>query len=204
MTGPARGAASEQAVHGVAGERNVGKSGWSIGAPAGSSSSRSGERRRGDPRARGVHHVVAEEAHRQHPPAPGCASAAGGVQREHVEEHRVARLQLPTEDSEAFRVAVDVGQLGQRAVGEPLGLAVEERPRHVPRPAVRAGDELAASMARATGSTGIHIADVLPAVDVVVRLVLVPRRALAGARLLDEDVVVVEPHDAACPSARRR
>ena len=46
---------------------------------------------------------------------------------------------------------------------------------------------------RSTGSTGIHMETVLEAVDVVVRLVLVPRRRLARAGLLDEQVVVEEP-----------
>ncbi len=72
------------------------------------------------------------------------------------------------------------GQLGERAVGEPLRLAVEERPRHVPRPEVRAGDELQ----RRLPGDGIDREphrDVQPAVDVVVRQVLVPRRALRRA-----------------------
>ena len=36
--------------------------------------------------------VVAEEAHREHAPAVGAGHAAGGVQRQHVEEHGVAGL----------------------------------------------------------------------------------------------------------------
>ena len=152
-----------------------------------------GERRRRRPRARGVDDVVAEEAHRQHAPTSGAGHAAGGVQREHVEEHGVAGLELPSEDAELVGPSVDVGQLGERAVGEPLGLVVHERPRHVPLAAVRAGDELQRRLHRHWVDREPH-AGVLPPVDVVVRLVLVPRRALARARLLDEHVVVVQPH----------
>ena len=95
--------------------------------------------------------------------------------------------------AEVVGPAVDVGQLGERAVREPLGLVVEERARHVPLAAVRAGDELQRRLARHRVDGEPH-AGVLAAVDVVVRLVLVPRRALAGARLLDQHVVVVQPH----------
>ena len=63
---------------------------------------------------------------------------------------------LQREDAEALRVVVDRRELGERAVGEPLGLAVEERPRHVPGPAVGAGDELQRRL-HGTGSTGNHI-----------------------------------------------
>ena len=49
----------------------------------------------------------------------------------------------------------------------------------------------------ATGSTGHPHRHVVPAVDVVVGLVLVPRRGLPGSGLLDEHVVVVEPDDGA-------
>ena len=51
--------------------------------------------------------------------------------------------------------------------------------------------------ARLTGSTGIQKLDVLPALDVVVRLVLVPRRPLARAGLLGEHVIVIEAGGAA-------
>ena len=47
---------------------------------------------------------------------------------------------------------------------------------------------------RETGSTGSHTEHVCVAVDVVVRLILVPGRALRRARLLHEHVVVVEAH----------
>ena len=57
---------------------------------------------------------------------------------------------------------------------------------------------------RGTGSTGIQTLQVLRAVDVVVRLVLVPGRPLPRARLLDQHVVVEQPHLGRCPSAPRR
>ena len=40
-------------------------------------------------------------------------------------------------------------------------------------------------------------ADVLPPLDVVVRLILVPGRLLPSARLLGEHVIVIQPHGAA-------
>ena len=160
-----------------------------------------GKGRRRRPRARGVDDVVAEEAHRQHASTGVARHAARRVQREHVEEHGIAGLELPPEDAEVIGPSVDVGQLGERAVGEPLRLIVHERSRHVPLAAVRAGDELQRRLHRHRVDGEPH-AGVLPPVDVVVRLVLVPRRALARPRLLDEHVVVVQPHGAWRPSAR--
>jgi len=90
-------------------------------------------------------------------------------------------------------VALHVGQLGERALREPLRLIVEERSGHVPLATVGAGDELQRRLARHRVDGEPH-AGVLPAIDVVVRLVLVPRRALARAGLLDQHVVVVEAH----------
>ena len=172
--------------------QRTGNSGWSSGGAVGQLVLQPGERRRGRPRTGGVDHVVAQEAHREHPPpGPGLQRPARPVEHEHVEEDGVARLEGPGQDRVALGVALDVGQLGQRPVGEPLGLAVQERPRHVPRPPVGAGDELEGRL------PGHRVdrepqADVLVAGDVVVRQVLVPGGALAGAGLLDQDVVVEE------------
>ncbi len=102
-------------------------------------------------------------------PAGGVrADAAGGVQRQHVEEHGVAGLELPADHPEAIRLVVDRRQLGERAVGEPLRLAVEERARHVPRPEVRAGDELERRLPGDRVDRQPH-RGVEPPVDVVVR-----------------------------------
>ena len=95
------------------------------------------------------------------------------------------------------------GRLVERALREPLRLVVHERARHQPRAAVRAGDELERRRARDRIDRKPHRAR-LRAVDVVVRLILVPRRALRRPRLLHEHVVVVEPHLARRPSTRRR
>ena len=73
--------------------------------------------------------------------------------------------------------SIDVGQLLEAALGEPLRLVVHERARHEPRAEVRAGDELERRLAR-HGVDGHPHAAGLAAVDVVVRLVLVPRRRL--------------------------
>src|SRR5262249_27274859 len=84
------------------------------------------------------------------------------------------------------------GQLLEAALRKPLRLVVHERPRHQPRPAVRARDELHGRLAVDGIDRHPHRA-VLGALDVVVRLVLVPGRGLACTRLLDEQVVVEEP-----------
>ena len=152
------------------------------------------ERRRGRPRTRRVHDVVAEEAHRQHTPAVGAgerrrrraASACGRTR------HRPARA--PSRGSEVVGPAVDVGELGRaslRGTTSPgrRGTSGACTSRRGGEPATNSSVE-----ARRHGIDREPHAGVLAAFDVVVRLVLVPRRALAGAGLLDEDVVVVEPH----------
>ena len=173
--------------------QRTGNRGWSIGAPAGSSSTRPGNggdvvHGRGawtmsSPRKR-----TDRTRRRFVPPTPPAACSVSMWKNTaspgSSSQPRIAEVVGP---------AVDVGQLGQRAVGEPLGLVVEERPGHEPLAAVRAGDELERRRP-GHGVDGEPHAGVLAAVDVVVRLVLVPRRALAGAGLLDEHVVVVEPH----------
>ncbi len=114
-------------------DQRSGNKAWSRAAPGGSSSARPGNggevvqvrgawvmsspRKRTDSTRRAVR----------------ALHAAGGVQREHVEEHRVAGLERPADDRGTAGSAVDVGQLGQRSLREPLGLVVEERARHVPR-----------------------------------------------------------------------
>ena len=83
-------------------------------------------------------------------------------------------------------------QMRYSILREPLGLAVEEGPGHLPRPLVRAGHQFQAArqwhrVHRDPGTRAMTV-------DVVVRLVLVPRGALLRATLLDQDVVVIEPH----------
>ncbi len=90
----------------------------------------------------GVRHVVTEEPEREHPPSARAIHTTGAVEREHVEEDGVARLELPADDLEGRAVALDVGQLVERAVREPLRLVVHEGAGHEPRPEVRACDEL--------------------------------------------------------------
>ena len=106
---------------------------------------------------------------------------------------RIAWLQRPAQLPELLRMRIDVGQFGQRAFRKPFGLLVAEGARHVPGAGVRAGHKTQ----RAGQGHRVHRdpeAHVLEAVDVVVRLVLVPRRALAGTGLLRQHVVVVEAH----------
>ena len=171
----------------------TGNSGWSIGAPAGSSSARPGNG--GDvAHGRGAWTMSSprkrtDSTRRRLGPATPPAACSVSMWKNTASPG----LELPAEDRKSSGSAVDVGQLGERALGEPLRLVVEERAGHVPLAAVRAGDELERRRPRHRVDREPH-AGVLPAVDVVVRLVLVPRRALAGAGLLDQHVVVVQPH----------
>ena len=114
----------------------------------------------------------------------------GAVHGQEVEEDGVARPQLVPADVVAVRVRVDVRQFGQAALGEPAGLLLHEGAGHQPRTAVRARHQLQAPVRghRVHRDPGADA----PAVHVVVGLILVPRRALPGAALLDQDVVVVE------------
>ena len=118
---------------------------------------------------------------------------ARAVKRQHVEEDGIARLELPADDLVGGAIALDVRQILERSLREPLRLVVHERARHQPRAAVRAGDELERRRARDGIDREPNRACLRP-VDVVVRLVLVPRRPLRRPRLLHEHVIVVEPH----------
>ncbi len=50
------------------------------------------------PAPRRMPDVIAQEAHREHPAPLRAVNAARGVQRQHVEAHRIARLELPAEN----------------------------------------------------------------------------------------------------------
>ena len=140
-------------------------------------------------------HVVAQEAYREHAPAPARLNPACGVQGEHVESHGIARLQRPAQDAVSGRLRVaaglDVGQFGQRARRKPARLVRHEGARHQPGAAMRAGSKLQRGRAadRVHGDPEAHV---LCAVHVVVRLVLMPGRGLARAWLLGQHVVVVQ------------
>jgi molybdopterin-binding protein len=62
-----------------------------------------GEGWRRDPGARGVGDVVAQHAHREHPPARVAVHAAGRVQAEHVKGDDVAWRHRPAEDGNCSR-----------------------------------------------------------------------------------------------------
>src|SRR5579863_7770429 len=68
---------------------------------------------------------------------------------------------------------------------------------------MRAGDELEGGLT-ADGIDGDPEAAVLRACDIVVRLILVPGRALPRAALLGEHVIVVEPGGTTCHQLRPR
>jgi hypothetical protein len=127
---------------------------------------------------------------RQDAPAGRVGEAGRAVHGQEVEEDRVAGLQGEPADIESAGAGVDVGQFGQAPLREPARLPGQERPRHQPRAAVRAGHHLQAAAFghRVNGDPG---ADAVP-VHVVVRLVLMPRGALGGPGLLHQDVIVVE------------
>ncbi len=161
---------------------------------------KAGKFRRSAPTPRRVRHVVAEKPHGEYAAAMRAGDACGRMQREHVKAHRVARFECPAENVESIAGGLDIRQIGERALGEPFGLGIHERARHQPWPPVRAGHEFQSRFA-------IHRigrdpeADVLPALDIVVGLILVPRRRLPGARLLGQHVIVVKPRAACFASA---
>ena len=130
------------------------------------------------------------------------------MQREHMEGHCIAGLQRPAQLLVLLRLAVDVGQLGQRALGEPFRLLVPERTRHVPGARMGAGDKTQGARQRHRVDRDPE-AHVLAARQVVVGLVLVPGRGLACARLLDQQMVVVQAyllaaHQLCCHGRQRR
>ena len=109
----------------------------------------------------------------------------------------------PAENGKGVARRLDVRQIGERAFGKPLGLRVHEGARHEPGPAVRAGDEFQRRLAAHRIDRNPE-ADVLPAFDIVVGLILMPGRGLARAGLLGEHVIVIEPRRRALHEARRR
>ncbi len=152
-----------------------------------------GKFRRGTPAARRVRHVIAEKPHGKYAAAVRARDALGRMQREHVKAHGVARLQFPAENGKAGACGLDVRQVGQRAFGKPLGLVLHEGARHQPRPQMRSGHEFQRGFAIHRINRNPE-ADVLAAFDIVVRLILVPRRRLPSAGLLRQHVIVVEPN----------
>src|SRR5271165_3728814 len=87
---------------------------------------------------------------------------------------------------------LDVRQIGERALGKPLGLVLHERARHQPGPKMGPGHELQRGFA-VHGVNRNPEADVLPSFDIVIGLILMPRRRLPRAGFLREHVIVVEP-----------
>src|ERR1700692_3642915 len=69
-----------------------------------------GKLRRRAPTARRMRHVVAEKPHGKYATALRPGNASGHVQREHVEAHRVARLQFPAENGESIACGLDIRQ----------------------------------------------------------------------------------------------
>ena len=149
-----------------------------------------GERRARRVRANGDPHVVSHQPHREG--AAAVARARGRVQREHVERHGVAGLERPAEDRMGGAIRLDVGHLLEGALVEDERAIVEEAARHVPRArSVGAGHELERALTRHGVEWDPKRHGVEP-VDVVVGLILVPGRPDRRARLLHEQVVVVQ------------
>ena len=123
------------------------------------------------------------------------------MQRQHLESDRIAGLQCPGELPVTQRIGLDIGQLGQRAIREPLCLLVTESTRHVPGAGMRTSHKPQCAGKRHR----IHRypeTDVLAPGHVVVGLVLVPWGHLACAWLLDQQMVVVQPHGLALHQLR--
>ena len=164
-----------------------------MGAPTGSSAASPGKS--GDVfHGRGAcGHVVAEEAHRERPPpAPAgspllqrAASACG--------RRRRRRARAPNQMIRNVSGRRRCPEAPRGSPPEPPRLRVHEGAGHQPRPGGSPPTNSSVA-SRATGSTGSHMLHVLRALDVVVRLVLMPGRALRRARLLHQQVVVEEAH----------
>ena len=127
---------------------------------------------------------------RQDPPPTRIAETGRSVHGQEVEEDGVTRLQVESPDVERVAVGLDLRQFRQASLGKPAGLPVQERPRHEPGAAVRAGHQLQAPVLghRVHRDPRAHATTV----DVVVGLVLMPRRVLPGPAFLDQDVIMVE------------
>ena len=126
-----------------------------------------------------------------------------------MEQHRVARLEVPGQDLVGRRVGVDVGHgLVARAAVVVVGAVVEQARIVELAPAVGAGDEARADRS-GNRVEGQPDADGLLALHAVVGHVVVPDRGLGGAGLLDQHVLVedLDPfgaHQAAGDRRRRR
>lgn len=113
------------------------------------------ERWRGMPGTRRMPGARGQVTQRENSPSAAEREARRAMHAEEIEEDGIARLQVEPADVERIPVSLDVGNLGQAALGKPLGLPQQEGARQQPRPAVRAGDDLQAASG-GTGSTGIQ------------------------------------------------
>ena len=87
------------------------------------------ERGRGDPLTRSVPGIIGEVAQRQDASPSLEGEPRRAVHGEEVEEDGVTGLHLGGPDVEGVAVGLDVRQLVEGALGEPLGFAVEEGAR---------------------------------------------------------------------------
>ena len=170
------------------------------------------ERRGVQPRSGGEAGVRGDvaEAHGAAPPVEQAGRARRGVEDPEVEGQHVAGFEVEGDDVCRIDERVDVGDQLEPVAGSGVGNGVGEAPGHEPpAPAVRPAHEAHAGGGR-DGVERHPQADVGRAVDAVVRLVVVPRRGLVGARLLDQRVLVEEPRRSAdevgrqLPGAARR
>ena len=151
-----------------------------MGAPAGSSSRKPGNS--GEVRQRRGACLTSSPMNRTEKTRRRlrAADAARRVQREHVKTHRVAGLQFPTENRKAVARAPRYWASRPASLRETTCAWASMKERGISHgPQVRAGDEFQGGFA----AHRIHRnpeADVLPALDIVVGLILVPRRRLRG------------------------
>lgn len=143
-----------------------------------------------------MNNVIAEETDGEDATVSGALDAARSVQGEHVEADDVAGFDIPSEDGVSVAGGFDVGQVGEGAFGKPLGFVAHERAGHEPFSSaigsgMRAGDEFEGGLA-VDGINADPHADVHPAIDIVVGLILVPGGALAGAGFFGEHVIVIQ------------
>src|SRR4029453_18215953 len=160
---------------------------------------------------RGIARIVAAPARGPGPaPARGRQVARCAVQRERMEGDDIARLHVPGEEFVALALGIEIGQRLEAWIGDrQVDAALPEEFRLEPAaPAMRALHVLHAGRAIDRIERQPQRDDLL-AVDRIVGLVVMPGRALARARLLHQEMVVIvddlaRAHEPGGNLARRR
>ena len=145
------------------------------------------------PRPRCMGDIIAQQSNGKDPPSVTAIHAPSRVEREHVETNRVSWLHFPPENPVSVPHPIDVREIVQGSLREPFRLSIEEGARHEPRSQVGTSHKFQCRFPT-HGVDGDPEAAILPAVDVVVWLVLMPGSALPSPGLLGQHMIVIESH----------